>query len=65
MSCVSRHLKTESAMSKKKAKKKETVKQRVSKADERVVVLVKKYPVVAGIMFFAGALVGMLVMWFF
>ena len=31
----------------------------------RVVVLVKKYPVVAGIMFFAGAIVGGLVVWFF
>ena len=44
-------------------KKKETVKERVSKADERVVVLVKKYPVVAGIMFLAGAIVGGLVVW--
>ena len=56
---------TGNAMTKKKAKKKETVKQRVSKVDERVPALFKRYPLVGAVVFVAGALVGMLVMWFF
>jgi hypothetical protein len=56
---------TGNAMTKKKAKKKETVKQRVSKVDERVPALFERYPLVGAVVFGGGVLVGMLVMWFF
>ena len=52
-------------MSKKTAKKKETVKERVSKVDERVPALFKRYPLVGAVVFVAGALVGAFIMWMF
>ena len=46
-------------------KKKETLKARAKKVDERVPALFKRYPLVGTVVFLAGTLVGMFIMWLF
>ena len=48
-------------MAKKKVTKKQSVKDRVDKLDERIPVLVKKYPVVFGVVCGGGFLIGLVV----